>query len=64
MNSEDEKHDQLTTNDQFVVAATELCEQLSKAATSEQMDPSRLMRLTALGVSHCIAGIAILLEEK
>lgn len=48
----------------FLSEASKLSKKLIDEATATNADPAMLMRLTALGVSHCLIGITTLLEEK
>ena len=46
---------------QFLESILKLHEEIADEISKPQMDPGRLMRLTALGVNHCLVGIATLL---
>lgn len=50
--------------EEFLAEASNLSKKLIKEATADKADPALLMRLTALGVNHCLVGISALLEEK
>lgn len=44
--------------DQFLSSLWALHEEISTAVSSPQLEPGHLLRLIALGINHCLVGVA------
>lgn len=57
----------LLSNDErrrFVDSLWELQEEISRESTKPTIDPSKLMRLMALGINHCLVGVGTILMSS
>jgi hypothetical protein len=50
--------------DRFLASLWDLHSEIAAEVVKPEIDPGKVMRLTALGVNHCLVGVATLLVEE
>lgn len=56
--------DAIDAKSQYLQGVHDLHEQIENEVNKSKMDPGRLMRLMAIGINHCLVGIANLMTEE